>query len=96
MNEIAARRVHDLANKPRPRERFDTADTRKPRFGDRQKTGYQNDNRPAISAERAEKLMKKLSTVTNSSSQDADTPKTSKQEIGKPRRERVARAPPRP
>jgi hypothetical protein len=83
MNETAARRVHDLANRTRPRERFDTVETRKSRFDDRQKTVYQNDNKPSMSVERAEKLMKKLSTVASSPSEETDTPKTSKQETGK-------------
>ncbi len=44
MNEIAARRIHDLINKIRSRERFDIVESRKSRFDDRQKFEYQNDN----------------------------------------------------
>jgi hypothetical protein len=39
-------------------------------------TMYQDDRKPSLSVERAEKLMKKLSRVTNSPSQETGKPKT--------------------
>jgi hypothetical protein len=63
MNEVAARRLHDLSTKTRTRG-FDAQEPRKPRFSD-QKPRYQDNKKPSVSAEKAERLIKKLSTVTN-------------------------------
>ncbi len=73
MNEIVARKIHDLINKIRFRKKFDIVKSRKFRFDDRQKfeyqndnkIEYQNDNKSAIFAKRAKKFIKKLFTIIN-------------------------------
>jgi hypothetical protein len=63
MNEIATRRLHDLFIKTRIRE-FDAQKSRKSRFND-QKLRYQNNKKSSISAEKIERLIKKLFIVIN-------------------------------
>jgi hypothetical protein len=63
MNEIAMKRLHDLFNKTRIRE-FDVQKSRKSRFND-QKLRYQNNKKSSISAEKIERLIKKLFIVIN-------------------------------
>ncbi len=63
INEIATKRFHDLFNKTRIRE-FDAQKSRKSRFND-QKFRYQNNKKSSISAEKIERLIKKLFIVIN-------------------------------
>jgi hypothetical protein len=97
MNEIAARRVHDLVNKIKSRKRFDIVESRKSRFDDCQKFEYQNDNRieyqsdyrSTIFAERAKKLIKKFFTIINNSFQNTDAFKFFKKKVVKSKTKRV-------
>jgi hypothetical protein len=63
MNEMTTKRLHDLFNKTRIRE-FDAQKSRKSRFND-QKLRYQNNKKSSISAEKIERLIKKLFIVIN-------------------------------
>jgi hypothetical protein len=63
MNEIATKRLHNLFNKTLIRE-FDAQKSRKSRFND-QKLRYQNNKKSSISAEKIERLIKKLFIVIN-------------------------------
>ncbi len=97
MNEIVVRRIHDFINKIRSRKRFDVVKSRKFRFDDRQKfeyqnnnrIEYQNDNKSAIFAKRVKKLIKKLFTIINNSSQNTNAFKFFKKKIVKSRTKRI-------
>ncbi len=58
INEIATKRLHDLFNKTRIRE-FNAQKSKKSHFND-QKLRYQNNKKSSISAEKIEKLIKKI------------------------------------